>query len=719
VTPGPDDSFVPPAWLIKAAEEVANSKVVTPQAPNIRFDLSDKSVKFNSELIMESDLDLEKFRAKHQKTTLNFGSEFRPVGDLEKILGGHPNFGSFSDILAKGMDHRLKEEISEDQRLEEVVAMTKRGNHKSVQEASEAAAELLAKDVRQGFFLPVSPDLIPKLANAMVQPAGVVKQFSLQSDGSRLLKRRLTQDLSFPLTFPSASVNSRIDMEACTEMIYGWCLSRVTHFIVALRLAYPLLRIFIMKHDCSDAYRRVAHSPTAAAQSIIVFARVAYIALRLTFGGSPNPPTWCSFSEMVTDLSNEIPLCKDWDHDTLRSPDQPEMLSPSCPPDEVPLAKAMPMAVQVPTIVTGRSDSFIDNLIRVFLDTPWNRAREPHAVPLAIHVTSQPHAGSAEPIKRCELMSKPKLIAEGGPVEDQTVLGWILNTRSLLIILPFDKFEAWSCDLKAIIADRKETFGQLETTVGRLNHAAYIIPLSWHFLNRIRLRIRVRKHKKQSLSLAQDKIDDFKLWVVFLAKAKSGISMNKTTIRQPTKICWSHSCPFGIGGFLLSGRAWRIRVPESSPIYGLDIANDLLEFLGMMVTIWLVLIKCDECGSEQDCILALGDNTSAIGWLFKSGKLSFDSPCYNTVQIIARQLASLVTSTSHCLAGQHIKGNKNTVSDLLSFAGDTQGEPHPPAPGYPSDHVLTERFHSCTPQLVPAGFNILPLPIAKFPALSF
>jgi hypothetical protein len=710
VIPGPDDSFVPPAWLMKAVQEVAASEVQTPLAPPIRFDLSDDSVKFNSELLKESDLDLEKFLAKHQQTTLNFGSEFRPIGDLRKILGSHPNFDFFSDILANGMDYRFTEELSEDQRKEELAAMMKRGNHKSVQEDSEAVAALLAKDVLQGFSLPVSPDLVPSLAHAMVQPAGVVKQFSLQEDGLRVLKRRLTQDLSFPLTTPSASVNKRIDMDAYVEMIYGWCLSRLIHFIVALRLAFPLLRIFIMKYDYSDAYRRVAHSPSAAAQSVIIFARVAYIALRLTFGGSPNPPTWCAFSEMVTDLSNEIPLCEEWDHETLRSPDQPETPSPSLLPDEVPIARAMPMAVQIPTNVTARSDSFIDDLIRVFLDTPWNRARQPHAVPLAIHVTSRPHAGDAEPIKRRELMSKPKLIAEGGPAEDQIVLGWTLNTRSLLVILPCDKFEAWSCDLKEIIDKRRSTFGQLETTIGRLNHAAYIIPLSRHFLNRIRLRLKVRKHKNQALSLTQDEIDDFELWVAFLTQAKMGISMNQITIRQPTKICWSDSCPFGIGGFLLSGRAWRIRIPDSSPLYGLDIANNVLEFLGMVVTIWLVLIECAETGSEQDCILALGDNTSAIGWLFKSGKLPSDSPYYKAVQIIARKLARLVTGSSHCLAGQHLKGDKNTVSDLLSFAGDTRGEPHPLAPDYPSDFVLTERFHSFIPQLVPAGFNISPLP---------
>ena len=224
MVPGPEDSFVPPAWLIQAIEEVAKSKVETLMAPPVRFDLSNESVKFNSDLLKESDLDLKKFLAKNQQTTLNFGLEFRPIGNLETILGGHPNFGFFPDVLANRMDHRFMKELPEDQWLAEVVAMMKRGKYQSVQEDSEAVAELLAKDIRQGFSLLVSPDLIPNLVHAMVQPAGVVKQFSLQEDGSRLLKSRLTQDLSFPLIFPSMSsmsINSRIDMEAYFEMIYG------------------------------------------------------------------------------------------------------------------------------------------------------------------------------------------------------------------------------------------------------------------------------------------------------------------------------------------------------------------------------------------------------------------------------------------------------------------------------------------------------------------
>jgi hypothetical protein len=95
-------------------------------------------------------------------------------------------------------------------------------------------------------------------------------------------------------------------MKQYAKMIYGWRLGRILHFIATLRLAHPRQRIFIAKYDYSDAYRRITHSGTAAAQSISIFDNVAYVALRLTFGGSPNPPTWCLFSEMVTDLANEI-----------------------------------------------------------------------------------------------------------------------------------------------------------------------------------------------------------------------------------------------------------------------------------------------------------------------------------------------------------------------------------------------------------------------------
>lgn len=237
------------------------------------------------------------------------------------------------------------------------------------------------------------------------------------------------------------------------------------------------------KYDFSDAYRRVSHSPAAAAATILIIHAVAYIFLRLTFGGAANPPAWCAFSEAVTDLSNEIPLCPDWDPEDLCNPCQASTPEPLryCDPD-APLGQSKPMAVHVPTTVTAITDSFIDDLIRVFLDTEWNRRAQPHAVPLAVYVTNRPHAGDQEPVTRRENLSIPKLKAEGTPTEAQIVLGWELDAHRLLLRLPFDKYVAWVGDLQEVLNSTTISLQSLDSLIGRLNHAAYVVPLARHFL---------------------------------------------------------------------------------------------------------------------------------------------------------------------------------------------------------------------------------------------
>lgn len=250
------------------------------------------------------------------------------------------------------------------------------------------------------------------------------------------------------------SIYDRIDMTAYPEMIYGWCFPRILHNVIALRLAYPGLRILISKYDYSDAYyRRIAHSAKAAVQTIAIHDKLAYLALQLTFGGCPNPPVFTSFSETVTDLANEISHCPGWVTEDLHSPDQPTLPEPKRLPNDVLIAEARRMAVTIPISnegAIGRVDGFIDDLINVFLDNPLNCATQPHVVPLAMYVTSRPHAGerSEEPILRRPILSIPKLVAEGSPAEIQTVLGWRVDTRRLLIALPNDKYSAWVEDIQ-------------------------------------------------------------------------------------------------------------------------------------------------------------------------------------------------------------------------------------------------------------------------------
>ena len=112
----------------------------------------------------------------------------------------------------------------------------------------------------------------------------------------------------------------------------------------ALRLRLPKTPILISKYDFSDAYRRISHCATSAIQTIIVLGIKVYTILCLSFGGSDNSQVWYGFSEMLCDLSNEIPLMKNWDHDLLFSRTQPEISLPDFLDKDIPYTKAQPMA---------------------------------------------------------------------------------------------------------------------------------------------------------------------------------------------------------------------------------------------------------------------------------------------------------------------------------------------------------------------------------------
>jgi hypothetical protein len=251
-------------------------------------------------------------------------------------------------------------------------------------------------------------------------------------------------------------------------------------------------------------------------------------------------------------------------------------------------------------------------------------------------VANRPNAGTAEPIPRRENILEPELIAEGTPAEEQIVLGWALETRRLIVRLPGDKFIAWSVDITKIFWTGTVTFGDLESGVRQLNHAAYVILLTHHFLGRLYARITPAKPKRQQLTLSQVELDDLGTWLHFLDSARTGISMNLLTHRTPMNIGILDSCPYGLGDFTWQGRAWRLRIPTESPLYGLHTANNALEFLAMVMTVWLMVIEVTE---PFQCYLGLGDSTSAIGWLFHSSSLKGNSSYTVAVTIMARKMA--------------------------------------------------------------------------------
>jgi hypothetical protein len=57
-------------------------------------------------------------------------------------------------------------------------------------------------------------------------------------------------------------------------------------------------------------------------------------------------------------------------------------------------------------------------------------------------------------------------LAKAMPAECQIILGWIIDTRQLIIALPRNKFVAWTNTIKTLLNTEKITNKELETLIG-------------------------------------------------------------------------------------------------------------------------------------------------------------------------------------------------------------------------------------------------------------
>ena len=107
--------------------------------------------------------------------------------------------------------------------------------------------------------------------------------------------------------------------------------------------------------------------------------------------------------------------------------------------------------------VLVQGDMFIDNIIKVFVGFPDVIKRHAASTMLTAHVLMRPSAGNKEPIPRKEIISLDKLHVKGMTKEEQTVLGWLIKTRRMLLNLPEDKFIIWTDELSKVIKASSKT----------------------------------------------------------------------------------------------------------------------------------------------------------------------------------------------------------------------------------------------------------------------
>jgi hypothetical protein len=626
-------------------------------------------------------------------TTMGAGSEFRSPKVLQPLLGNHPMWPDFLHLLVNGasVPFGAREENSRDSREQENEDVLEYGNHKSANEHFEEVKRALMKDTLHGFSLPLTDECARRLPEAMVAPLGITAQMTIDHLGNRIPKYRMTHDQSFSTADGRQSFNDLALTDGYPELVYGYCLPRLIHYILSLRSSHPNQVVLLCKMDWKSAYRRVVADYLVAQRSLTKFDGLLHMSLRLTFGGKPHPFLWCIVSEITTDLTNDL-LQSTWTPADAVSPHFQASAPIEYLPDDIPFAKTAELACVPPAVPEGQYDCFIDDAIGACLDSPEHTQRFAAAPTTAVHLVGRP-LSDTEPLPRDPLPSLEKLEAEGNPSETKMCLGWELDTRRLLIRLPVDKYMAWKTDIESAIQRKQISQCDLESLIGRLNHVAFVIPTARHFMNRIRKCLRPNGKPWYRIKLPQTVRADLLLWLDFLEQAHLGISMNNIASRMPDRILLTDACPAGMGGYSISsGTAWRFTVP---PEYSTVLSNNLLEFLASTIGIRLELPVAATPVDLGPCILALGDNSSGIGWLHKS---NFDQENQAGHETVARSLSRNLMQSHSVVFPVHIPGKKNIVADFLSRHSSW------------TDQDLSNHCHTHFHSQIPQTFEVKPLP---------
>ncbi len=211
------------------------------------------------------------------------------------------------------------------------------------------------------------------------------------------------------------------------------------------------------------------------------------------------------------------------------------------------------------------------------------------ALTLALHLVGRPVDDKApKSFPRYDLLpGVSKFLAKSRALARKTSLGWEVNTLSFKVSLPTDKRRTLVGKLRrlATLPGRRANAKELKTTIGRLNHAAYVVPNSRPFLGGLYMASK-RARACGSVRLSDSQVEELKLCEAIVDAAAEGNSIPRLVFRWPSSwIVRVDACPQGMGGYgLQSGVAWRLLLPPYRIGRG---SLNFLEFLAALVDMWV------------------------------------------------------------------------------------------------------------------------------------
>jgi hypothetical protein len=327
-----------------------------------------------------------------------------------------------------------------------------------------------------------------------------------------------------------ASTLVAILMQKC---MFGKCLLPLINWIGAARWKYPNCKIFAKKDNFKSAYCHCHLHWLTASKTVTQIKELllAFMNLQLMFGGRLCPNFWCMMSEIMCDLTTAILHNDEWDPMTLFGRNQHLVPPPRRLDDQIPFNKGRELIVNINVDSQGMNDIYIDDLVSLTVEVEGSdNLIQCNRAPLLMFNTCSGPLDDNEPILRETMEARNKLESKALLEETKTILGWLINFQLLLIILPDNKFTAWTTAIETMIKDGTTTAKTLKTNIGRLIHLGMAIPFVHHFMSHLRDLHSTAKHRR-SVKINGKYLKDLQLMLGFKKMTNNGISLNSITFR--------------------------------------------------------------------------------------------------------------------------------------------------------------------------------------------
>ncbi len=294
-------------------------------------------------------------------------------------------------ILTKG-SHWPLEDLAEDLGIAEVNKAIKFGNQKGTINNPVLLRELVKKDVKHGYCIPLPLWKAKLIPNLLFAPMNIQHQNTIDETGKTINKREAHPRPEFQVE-RVRDVGQQQDHQRVAHAMRIRHLPKEAHQLDRRRQK----KISQQGNHCKQdqfqvSFRRCNLSAATAIQRCTQLPTVDLILLYLclTFGRSPCPNEWGVFSEPICNLATTILHNDSWDPTKLHSSTQSLVLPPTVMDDNVPFDIGKEMIVNIEMNPRGIHDIYIDDMIPLTVDIPGtdNLARCVAAGLLAIHATT-------------------------------------------------------------------------------------------------------------------------------------------------------------------------------------------------------------------------------------------------------------------------------------------------------------------------------------------